>query len=40
MQIMIHALTMKDYKVSDFTQDSMSVWFVLKNSMNNILEAV
>jgi hypothetical protein len=37
MQLSINAFKLKDLQLSGFTQDNLPLWFVLKNSLNNLL---
>ena len=40
MQLAVAAFKIKDMDLSLFTDQQMSVWFILKNAMNNVLQAV
>lgn len=40
MQLSINALKIKDMDLADFIPDHMSVWYILRNAMNNILVSV
>lgn len=40
MQVAITAYKAKDLNLTQFVSSDMSIWFILKNCMNNILSAV
>ena len=41
MQLSVNSFKLKDLPLQQFIQqDNLSLWFVLKNSLNNLLEAV
>jgi hypothetical protein len=40
MQLAVSAYKLKNLDISLFTHDNLSVWFTLKNAMNNILVSV
>jgi len=39
MAVAVHALTIKDMTLSDISNNDTSVFFIIQNSLNNILEA-
>jgi len=40
MAVAVHALTIRDLSLSEIEESHSSVFFILKNTLNNIFEAI